>query len=448
LARLVPCADYRPLAIIALLGFGWLLANLADVKVIQQFALVIMIPPLVWMLLGWRVASEIAFPLMFLLFSVPFGEFLLPKLMNITADFTVGLLRLTGMPVYREGTYFSIPSGDWSVVEACSGLRYLIASITLGCLFAYFNFTSLWRRFFFILLALIVPIISNGFRAYMIVMIAHLSDMTLAMGVDHFIYGWVFFGIVMALLFWFGSHWSEEAPPLPQAESTPQVMSQWREGRMLVAALLALGVSAIWPVRAAHIDKLAAAHAAPVELALPEPVPPWQRAEPTTNWEPHYIGASAQKRAFYTDGSHTVALFVEYYRAQKQGKELVSSQNVLATTEDAKWKMPGESLAPIRLPGQELEVLQGSLKSPGQHFLTWRWNWIAGKHTANDYLAKIYQARNKLVGDLSDGAGIILVTDMGDDKPAARMVLQRFVDAMLPAVEQSLGQAARQGNGQ
>ena len=86
--------------------------------------------------MGLEVARTIAFPLAFTLMAVPIGEFLLPNLMNQTADFTVAALRLTGVPVYREGLYFTVPTGRWSVVEACSGLRYLIASLTLGLLFA------------------------------------------------------------------------------------------------------------------------------------------------------------------------------------------------------------------------------------------------------------------------------------------------------------------------
>ena len=87
-----------------------------------------------------------AFPLFFLLLAVPFGEAFLPYLMSWTADFTVAALLLTGIPVYREGTFFALPSGQWSVVEACSGLRYLIASITIGTLYAYLTYQRWWKR--------------------------------------------------------------------------------------------------------------------------------------------------------------------------------------------------------------------------------------------------------------------------------------------------------------
>ena len=141
---------------------------------------------------------------------MPFGEALIPPLIDFTADFTVTALQLTGIPVYREGSFFTIPSGNWSVVEACSGLRYLIASFTLGALYAYLTYRSLKRRLIFIALSVIVPIIANGVRAYLIVMTGHLSDMSLAVGIDHLIYGWVFFGLVMLLLFWAGSFWRED----------------------------------------------------------------------------------------------------------------------------------------------------------------------------------------------------------------------------------------------
>ena len=190
-------ADWRAMPLLVGLGMGWLLAHAGGVQVAEQFALVAAIPLVVWSLLGWRAVSTILFPLAFLLFAVPFGEFLIPPLMNFTADFVVTALQITGIPVYREGTFFSISSGQWSVVEGCSGLRYLIASFTLGTLYAYLTYRSAKRRVIFSLLSILVPIIANGLRAYMIVMIAHLSDMKLALGVDHYIYGWVFFGFVM-----------------------------------------------------------------------------------------------------------------------------------------------------------------------------------------------------------------------------------------------------------
>src|SRR5439155_12783777 len=169
-----------------------------------------MSPLAVWALIGTRVARALAFPLAFLFFAVPFGEFLVPVMIDWTADFTIWALRISGVPVYREGSFFMIPSGMWSVVEACSGLRYLIASLMIGCLFAYISYRSPLRRARFVAAAVVVPLIANWLRAYIIVILAHLTSNRLATGIDHVIYGWIFFGVVMAILFWVGLQWRED----------------------------------------------------------------------------------------------------------------------------------------------------------------------------------------------------------------------------------------------
>ncbi|HEX7234989.1 MAG TPA: exosortase A, partial [Nitrosospira sp.] len=158
LTTIPPQPSLLALFVLAVLGFGWLLAALASVQVLEQYFFVTMIPAIVWAILGSRMVLALAFPLAYLLLAVPFGEALIPPLIEFTADFTVKALQLSGIPVYREGSFFAIPSGNWSVVEACSGLRYLIASFTLGTLYAYLTYHSLMRRLVFIALSVIIPI--------------------------------------------------------------------------------------------------------------------------------------------------------------------------------------------------------------------------------------------------------------------------------------------------
>ncbi|MDO9189435.1 MAG: archaeosortase/exosortase family protein, partial [Sulfurimicrobium sp.] len=86
LAAITPRPDFRGLPILASLGFGWLLSDAGSVLVVAQYCLVAMIPAAVWTLLGPQVARAIAFPLGFLFFAVPAGEFLIPPMMNFTAD--------------------------------------------------------------------------------------------------------------------------------------------------------------------------------------------------------------------------------------------------------------------------------------------------------------------------------------------------------------------------
>ncbi|MEO6748195.1 MAG: exosortase A, partial [Casimicrobiaceae bacterium] len=205
LAQLVPQPALWGLAPLAIAGLAWLAGRLGEVNALAQLAMTAMIVLAVPAVLGVRIARRLMFPLAFLFFAVPIGEFMLPQMMLWTADFTVAALRLSGIPVYREGQQFVIPSGNWSVVEACSGIRYLIASVMVGVLFAYLNYRSYRRRLLFIGVAILVPLVANWVRAYLIVLIGHLSSNRLATGVDHLVYGWLFFGVVILLMFAIGA---------------------------------------------------------------------------------------------------------------------------------------------------------------------------------------------------------------------------------------------------
>lgn len=67
--------DYMPLLVLAGLGIGWLLASAAGVMVAEQYALVAMIPMIVWAMLGFHAFNTIIFPLAYLLFAVPLAKY-------------------------------------------------------------------------------------------------------------------------------------------------------------------------------------------------------------------------------------------------------------------------------------------------------------------------------------------------------------------------------------
>jgi exosortase A len=430
LAGLVPRPDYLGFVVLAVAGFAWLLAEVAQVQVLQQYAMTAMIPGAVLALAGRRVAWAAAFPLAFLLFAVPFGEAFLPRLMGWTADFAVAGLRLSGIPVYREGTFFTIPSGQWSVIEACSGLRYLIASITVGTLYAYLSYRRRWKRALFVALSIAVPIVANGMRAYIIVMIGHLSSMKLAVGVDHFIYGWLFFGIVIGLLFWLGSFWRDVDQPSPAKPAFPAMTSS-PPAFMAAAALGVAGLAAVWPL---HARYLSSSDETPVFLAAPAGAAGWTLEPPATHWQPHYAGAAASALAKYRKGDRTVVLYLAHYRNQRQGAELVGWQNSVAGAKDMGWAIQGESQ---RNEG-ELELRETRLRSNAARLLVWDWYRVAGRDTADPFLAKALLARDKLLGRSDASSAIAVATPYEARTEPAAETLRLFLGEMRPAIEAAL----------
>ena len=440
LARIPPRPDLRGLILLAAAGAGWLLADAGSVNVAAQYAFIAMLIAMVWTLLGLPFVRATFFPLMFLFFAVPVGEFLIQPLMGVTADFTVAMLQATGIPVYREGLFFSIPSGDWSVVEGCSGLRYLIASVTLGVLYAYLTYRSWKRRVLFSIAAVIVPILANSGRAYMIVMIAHLSDMKLALGVDHYIYGWVFFGLVMLLLFWIGGFWREDDQAEPADSAlTIKVNSDVVPRPLIPVALAALVIAGLWPAYASWL----VARALPVLPALQvESQGGWQPGKTFTTWTPHWVGADRQLRQSYTQAGRNVMLELNYYVTQRQDAELINSQNFMIRQKDPVWSNIGETVASVQIDGQARQVRQAKLRgSDGQRLLVWQWNQVNQGFSVNDHVAKLTLAMDRVRLARDDGLSVLIAApydDAGID--AAATTLARFAADMQPAIGRALDQ--------
>ena len=408
--------------------------------VVEQYSLVFMIIASIWTLLGSEVFRQITFPMFFLLFSVPFGEALIPSMMNFTADFAVAALQFSGIPVYREGSFFSLPSGNWSVVEACSGLRYFVSSLTLGTLYAYLTYNSISKRLLFIAASALIPIIANGLRAYMIVMIGHLSGMRLAVGVDHLIYGWLFFGIVMLLLFWLGSFFRDNRDEPAASQPVP---AQHHESGNFIPALAAILVFALAsPLYAAHLEKRLNA---PAVLSLSAPSgPSWQPdPRPLTDWVPHYLGSRIHVTQTYVRDDNAVSLYIAYYRGQSRGYELVTSTNQLVTTTDSAWGNVGEVRKNLSIGNESLPLIEASLRSSGMRLLVWQWYWVDGQWIINPYLAKLLEAKARLINGRDDAAVVILATPSGN---TAAATLQDFARQMLPGIASSLNHAVKAGH--
>jgi exosortase A len=447
LKTIPPQPDPLALLVLVVLGFGWLLAALASVQVLEQYLFVAMIPAIVWAILGSRMVLALAFPLAYLLLAVPFGEALIPPLIEFTADFTVKALQLSGIPVYREGSFFAIPSGNWSVVEACSGLRYLIASFTLGTLYAYLTYRSLARRLVFIALSVIVPIIANGIRAYLIVMTGHLSDMQLAVGVDHLIYGWIFFGFVMLLLFWFGSLWREDENTngSDQTSSMHSDLSIQESPGVLKGAFVAsaavIAIASFWPAYGSYLETRVSRSTDP-EIRMSEISEKWQVGETAQyGWAPVYVGEPAQLRRAYRNGKFSVDLYISYYRNQRQGRELISSGNVLVPELDPIWRNIGEHVRPVDFGSREITVNESQLRSSSKNLLVWRWYWLGDEETTSSYMAKMIMARKKLLGRNDDAAEVIIASSYNESPDEAIPVLQGFLRDMMPEITRSLRNA-------
>jgi exosortase A len=444
LSMLEPRGSLPGLIALGLVVGTWLLARLADVLVAEQLALVAMIPALIWALLGPRTLAVLAFPLGFLVFAVPFGEGLIPTLMEFTATFTVRALELTGIPVYREGLHFSIPSGEFEVATACSGIRYLIASLALGTLYAHLTYHTVWRRALFVALSVVVPLIANGVRAYLIVMIAYWSNMRLAVGVDHLIYGWLFFGLVMFALFWLGLSFRERTPAPAPAPEDHAVIPVAEGVRFRAPAIVAAAMLAAAPLAARQLLRIPDHYdRAP---ALPVAAEGWRGPlEPGLEWRPSYHGAAFERMARYDRDDGPVQVAIVSYAAQVQGAELINSEN---QPYDIRWHLLHEARAQVSDGrGGEHAVQATRLQGATGKLLVWYWYEVGAHLTASDALAKAYQLWATVRGCPEAATLIAVATPEEPDADGAVARLAAYVHAHAVALDARAGTPSEECGG-
>jgi len=279
--------------------------------------------------------------------------------------------------------------------------------------------------------------VANWLRAYMIVMIGHLSNNKLAVGVDHIIYGWVFFGLVMLLLYWIGSMWQEpESIVPPVARIAPIREGSVHRRSLAMAAMASIAIAAPFAPLSAMVTR--SIQAPQVVLAPIESAQGWTAmAKPVGTWRPRYSGYVTELAQGFVKNGDPVGLYLAFYRDQRKGRELVTSSNQLVHKMDENWR-EGEQV-PERLDwsGRGVEAVRTELL--GVRPLTvYSLFWVDGRLTGNAYVAKALLAWSRLTGNGDDCALIVWYADRRGDPAATHALLADFAATMSPSIEQLL----------
>jgi exosortase A len=302
---------------------GWLLGDAAGLAVARQLGLIMMLQGSVSAILGSNVTRGLLFPLFYMFFLVPIGEEAVPILQTLTAKMCMVLLGWTGIPAHIDGIFITTPGGYFRVAEACSGVKFLIAMVAYGVLVANLCFKSWPRRVAFLGVCIIVPILANGLRAFGTIYIAEHSNIEFAASFDHVFYGWIFFGLVIALVMAIGWRFFDkraDAPAFDPANLQGLVSPTTTALRAVAAVLLIAAAPFGWSAHVAAKTSLV-----PSRIALPK-VEGWQVVPyaPAVHWTPRFVGGSHYLFGRYRNAEGQEAdLFVVVYDRQSEGRELV-----------------------------------------------------------------------------------------------------------------------------
>ena len=425
----------RPLlwpALLALLGVPcWLFAERIGIMEGRQLVAMGFVELLFLAVLGWRLAWAFSAALLYLFFLVPFGAFLTTDLQRFTAAFTDAGLHVLGIPYFIDQFTIEIPEGTFYVAEACAGLRFLIASIAFGVLYACLIYRSPWRRLAFIAASCVVPVIANGFRALGIVVLGHLLGSAEAGAADHLIYGWIFFSFVILMLILAGLPFRQDRLP-PPAPAAVAPLPAGNGASVWLAAAAVMAVAAVGPGVAAVIDLRATTAPA---IALPG-------FAPAPGCTPLDAPAPGVQR--YSCDGFTLTARVAVFSVRANPAAVIAARRA-ATAEDiadetvAEW-LTGTTVQPRSWQLVETEKPDRSSASTV---------WIDGDPSPGGLRGRLRQARNSLFG--ADFAPVLVTVAVETGGPLdrlqrqrARLLIGNFLDAQgdLNATAVALARAA------
>jgi exosortase A len=436
LVQLSPRASLWGVAAFAGAALLWLLGEAGDINLVRHTALIFMLQATVLAVFGFDVLRALLFPAIFAAFMIPAGEQFVAPLQKVTAWFCVKLLALFQIPFTTDGLFIHVPNGTFEVAEACSGIRYLTTMVALGAVYANLSFKSTVRRIVVMVMAVVFPVVANGVRAWGIIALAYYSDNKIATGVDHILYGWVFFVLVMLLFMAACWRFADRPITMPainlasfKRTSTPAPSRSWIASTTALAGIVAAAIlyANVMHTRPATMQSPVLAFGA---------VAGWSPSDHASlvEYMPVYKNASATKMQLLSDNEgRFVQVYMAVYDRQSDAREMVSYGNgpfQIATDENDDWVWTGNMVPPALA------------ASPAPYAVTvykhqmvrdvWQWFYVNGKIFSSPSAAKLETAKTRLLGGRTDAATLILSSERVQSKSSHDAHLQKFAESLGP----------------
>ncbi len=368
----------------------WLAAEVVQVQVGQQLAVLALV--FVWAVavMGLAMIRHLLPVYLLMLLAIPIWDFLIDPLRIITVVIVQNSLEWLEIPALIDGFFITLPVGRFVVEGGCSGLNYMLTSLTLGLVYSMLYLNRMRRKLAFIGICIAVALLVNWARVFLLVVIGYYTDMQAEMVHDHETFGWILYAIALLPLFWTAARLEKGDAPSPAApdsnfDSAKLSTVAW----LLSIVLLCVGPAVNWFLASKASE-------APLTLDLAQPEG-WQQRRGIEVWQPQYQGYDRRESVALRKGAATVQAVVLYYDRQTQGKELVYYSNRLAP--EAFVQQLG--LQSITVEGRQYSFNEAVVEEGGQHRLVWSAYWVAGEPVAQDGQAKLRQLQGLLQGDLS-----------------------------------------------
>ena len=313
------------LALLALAEAAWLTANQAGIEA----AGMLLLPIIAWLALftclGSSAARLVRLPLAYLYFALPIWSMINAVPQQLTVYATRVILSVLGISATFAANRVYLPAGTFEIEGGCSGLHFIIVALAVATMLGELRDDTTRVRLKLMGLALLFAIATNWIRVSVIIIAGYLTDMQhYLVSVSHYGFGWVLFGLAMALFFFAERRIQPGIPAKVDAAGAADRPARFAGLATLVwlmaGAIVATPMTASALVFNRHLS---------VSGALRTHYGDWDMTPQAvdTAWRPVFLGADAEARHVYAHGDERAEIYIAWYETQAQGRELGGFSN-------------------------------------------------------------------------------------------------------------------------
>jgi exosortase B len=192
---------------VLLCGLGMMvIARSQDVLLVEVASQIPVLCGCILLAAGRRVLRILAFPLAFLIFSVPppgwmLDAFTVPLKAQVS-DWVAQLLYALDYPIAQNGVMIMIGAYQLMVKDACAGMNSIFALSAIGVFYVHtFVHKSPTRKLILLLSILPITVAANFARVTALVLIAYYVGIDAIEGIYHDLTGFALFGVALVLFF-------------------------------------------------------------------------------------------------------------------------------------------------------------------------------------------------------------------------------------------------------
>ena len=181
----------------------FLYARIVHLNIGQHLGAWVALVGLVWATMGGGLLRKLAFPLGYLLLTVPlpktWDDALTQPLQTVATVVAEGSFDAFGWVVVRQGNVLQLPGLKLLVEEQCSGAHSLYALFALAIAWVAFVPRPVWMRLFLVAVSVPIAMMANAIRVTSTGVLAYKVDPSYATGLSHQTAGMIVFGIGLGL---------------------------------------------------------------------------------------------------------------------------------------------------------------------------------------------------------------------------------------------------------